>query len=259
MTVLHRLALLALLLLPGCALFHGDSASDLSSLTPESVLRRIEANNQRISTLTGRGRLIIEIPDTPFSGEVIIRVIRPDSLYIATEAAFGVDVGFLFADGKSFHSYSPIDNLYLIGPVNRLGSLVLFNLEIAYTDLLNSVMGAASFPLQPDTKMVLRDDRFYFSQPFQGQKLLYEVDAGRFVITKIQLFDAAGRETFRQEFRRFRKIKGIWVPRHIQLTRPPTRERLTVWYSRVDLNRPLAPQLFTYKVPANARVEHLRQ
>lgn len=240
-----------------CALFKSNPKIDLANISSREILRRVQANNSRIRTLSGRGNLIIEIPETPFRGEVTIRVIRPDSLYIVTEAAFGIDVGFLFADGVQFHSYSPIDNVYLIGEADKIGSLVLFNMKIAYKELLNSILGAANFPLTQDTQVKLQDDKLIFSQKFQSQNLIYEVDPERNVITKIQLFESNGAESFRQEFRRFRKIDGIWVPQYIRLTRPQSKERLTVYYTKVDLNIPLSANQFYYKVPDNARREHL--
>jgi outer membrane lipoprotein-sorting protein len=240
-----------------CVLFKANPKIDLANISSEEILRRVQENNSRIHTLSGRGHLIIEIPETPFRGEVTIRVIRPDSLYIVTEAAFGIDVGFLFADGAQFYSYSPIDNVYLIGEADQIGSLVLFNMKIAYKELLNSILGAASFPLQQDTQVELQDGKLIFSQRFRDQDLVYEVDPKRNVITKIQLFDPDGAESFRQEFRRFRKIDGIWVPQYIRLTRPQLQERLTVYYTKVELNVRLKASQFYYKVPENARREHL--
>jgi len=87
--------------------------------------------------------------------------------------------------------------------------------------------------------------------------LIFEVDLERLVITKIQLFDQHDNETFRQQFRRFRKIKDIWVPQYIQLTRPQSKERLTVVYTKVDLNMPLSANQFRYKIPDNARRKKL--
>lgn len=235
----------------------GGAAIDASKLTAAEILEKVDQNNQRIRTLSGKGNLVIEMPETPFRGEVTIRVARPDSLYIVTEAAFGVDVGFLFADGESFYSYSPLDNTYLIGDVEQIGSLILFNMRIAYQELLNSILGAARFPMQSDTRIERQDKKIVFSQPHEGQNLVYEIDPDKLVITRIQLFDQENRETFRQVFRRFRKIDGVWVPQHIQLTRPQRKERLTVWYSQIALNQRLTPEAFSYNVPENAKRKRL--
>lgn len=244
--------LLMFALLQSCALGKRSSI-DASKLTAAEILEKVDENNQRIRTLAGKGNLIIEMPETPFRGEVTIRVIRPDSLYIVTEAAFGVDVGFLFADGEHFYSYSPIDNTYLFGDAEQIGSLVFFNMRIGYQELLNSILGAARFPMQENTRIERFDDKIVFAQSYQGKNLIYEIDPDRLVITRIQLFDRASRETFRQEFRRFREVDGIWVPRHIQLTRPLSKERMTVWYSKIELNRGFTADAFSYNVPENAK------
>ena len=55
----------------------------------------------------------------------------------------------------------------------------------------------------------------------------------------------------------FRKIDGVWVPQHIQLTRPQRKERLTVWYSQIALNQRLTLEAFSYNVPENAKRKRL--
>ncbi|MFQ5631466.1 MAG: DUF4292 domain-containing protein, partial [bacterium] len=149
------------------------------------------------------------------------------------------------------------DNVYLTGHPDQIGNLVLFNMKIAFNELLNSILGAASFPLRTTTHVERLSNKLVFSQQYQRSNLIYEVDPERLVITKIQLFDKHDNETFRQQFRRFRKIKGIWVPQYIQLTRPQSKERLTVVYTKVDLNIPLTASQFTYKIPDNARRKKL--
>lgn len=229
----------------------------LEKISPAGVLEKVRENNQRIHSLQGRGKIIIDMPGAPFRGDVSIRVITPDSLFIFTEAVFGIDVGFLFADGTSFHSYSPIDNYYFTGPVDKIGRMVFFQMKISYRELMNSVLGAASFPLKAGTKVRTTGDKYIFTQNHQKAQLVYEVDAGKFVITKIQIVNREGEETFRQEFKRFRKVKGIWVPQYIRLIRPRSRESLTVFYNKIELNLPLSPQLFKYKIPANAHREQI--
>ncbi len=236
----------------GCAGSKPNLQTDPHAFSPEQVIQKIGENRAKVKTLAGSGKIIVNIPAQKFTGDLTVRVQRPDSLFIKTEAILGVDVGFLFADGVNFSSYSPIDNHHFSGPVDRIDGLVLFQMEIDYPELLNSVIGVPYFPTSSDTKMSARGGKLVFEQKLRDQNLRYEVDAQKFVITRIELSNDAGEMFFRQTFKRFRKVRGVWLPRHIVLTRPQNREQLTVWYSAVKPNTPIRPKDFQYKVPDNA-------
>lgn len=241
-----------LLFAAACAGSRGGDI-DLAQLTPQDVVSRIEQNQNRLQSLNGRGLIVIEIPGSPFRGDVKIRVTKPDSLFIVTEAAFGIDVGFLFADGQRFESYSPIDNIHFTGPVEKVGQMIFFQFEVGYQELLNAVTGTANFPLDTSAQVSLDGSRFLFQQPFQESTLRYKVDGDKFVITEMELLNDDGEVIFRQVFKRFRKVKNIWLPFYTQLMRPQARERLTVHYSSIDINVPIPPQEFVYKIPESAR------
>ncbi|RMD95951.1 MAG: DUF4292 domain-containing protein, partial [Calditrichaeota bacterium] len=241
------------LLLGSCAAFRKKPVADLDRFSPEQILAAVRLNNARIHSLIGRGKLIVEMPRAQFAGHAQIFVKKPDSLYIIAKAILGVQVGFFFADSTHFSSYSPIDNVFYTGPVDQVDQLILFDMKIEYEQLLNSVLGTAQFPYSKQTRVRVIDNEYVFVQPWGKNHLIYKVVPGKYVVKQVLLVDRKGRVLAEQTFKRFRKINHVWVPQIIRLFRPSTRERLTIYYEKVELNKPIPADKFVFNVPENAK------
>ena len=255
----HWFILLLALAMAHCAPFRPKVTADLSKTSPDEIVSRIRENQNRIRTLTGRGRIIVEGPRARFAGQARFYIKNPDSLFIIAKAALGVEVGFFFADRRHFSSYSPIENVHYSGPVSEMSKLMLFQLEIDYEDVVRSVLGTAVFPFTTSTKVHVADNRYIFRQRWRKMDLIYEVDPARFAVTRVYLRNAAGKVVAKQTFSRFKKHGNVWIPQHIRLLRPRTREQLTIFYESVAINKPIAPEYFQYKIPENARHVRLKK
>ncbi len=239
--------------LSACALIKRPPVADLSRTPPQEIYRRVQHNFDKIHTLEGRGRLIVEVPGTQFAGRARILVKKPDSLFITAKAILGVEVGFFFADRKHFSSYSPFENIYYTGPVSQMHRLVLFEMQLPYEQLLYAILGTAPLRLDDSTRVKVVDNQYVFARPWGDYVMVQKIEPGKFVVSEALLVDRNGNIYVKQTFSRFRKIQGVWLPQIIRLFRPQTRERLTVYYEQVRINVPLKSEEFTFTVPENAR------
>ncbi len=239
--------------LNACALIKRPPVADLSRTPPQEIYRRVQHNFDKIHTLEGRGRLIVEVPGTQFAGRARILVKKPDSLFITAKAILGVEVGFFFADRKHFSSYSPFENTYYTGPVSQMHRLVLFEMQLPYEQLLYAILGTAPLRLDDSTRVKVVDNQYVFARPWGDYVMVQKIEPGKFVVSEALLVDRNGNIYVKQTFSRFRKIQGVWLPQIIRLFRPQTRERLTVYYEQVRINVPLKSEEFTFTIPENAR------
>ncbi|MBC6947451.1 hypothetical protein DWB58_05860, partial [candidate division KSB1 bacterium] len=94
-----------------------------------------------------------------------------------------------------------------------------------------------------------------FTRPFAPEPLPdgVEGDPKRGAVTKAEQRDEAGALYARQTFRSFRKVKGVWLPRLIQIDKPQARERLTIFYESMNLNTAIDGKEFSMRVPASAK------
>ncbi|MDZ7309902.1 MAG: DUF4292 domain-containing protein [candidate division KSB1 bacterium] len=265
-------------LLTGCA---GRAPRVHDEWQPRELYLRVAENYRRLQTFHGDGRLTIESPQFQFSAPARILAVKPDSLFIKVEAGLGVDVGFFFADRKRFASFSPLENVYYHGETEKMRELMFFRMELTYDEMLSGLLGAALPPFD-SSFTITRDGNDYRFEGKRRQRLYgiesslvngsgltqyaaadaendgewrltYWVNAERGVVTRAEQRDPMNVLSARQEFKRFRQVRGVWLPQLIQIQRFEEQERLTIFYNRIEANARIAPAEFAIRVPKNAR------
>jgi len=264
--------ILAGLILSGCA---GRAPKLDREWQPQELYGRVVENYRRLQTFRGEGPLTVESPEYRLSAPARILVLKPDSIFIKVEAALGVDAGFFFADRRQFATFSPLENLYFYGETARVRELTLFQMDLTYDEMMSGMVGAALPPFD-STFTVTRDGEMYRLEGKRRQRfndnasngltqyaaaeidsalwrVTYWVNAERGVVTKAEEHLASGELYARQEFKRFRQRRGVWLPQLIQMQRPGAKERLTIFYNRVEVNDKIAASEFVIRVPKNAK------
>lgn len=254
-------------------------------LSPREVYLRVAENNRRLQTFRGVGRLTVESPQVNFSAPANILAVKPDSIFVKAEAVLGIDAGFFFADRNAFASFSPLENVYYYGETRKINELIFFEMELTYDEMMSGMIGTA-LPDFDSTFAATRDgDTYRFSglrkqnqnfavssadslndnsiaawQPADRDEdgkvewqMVYWVDAARGVVTKAEQRDRDGGLYARQQFKRFRKTRGVWLPQLIQIERPPAHERVTIFYNHIEANGRVAAAEFVIRVPENAK------
>lgn len=195
----------------------------------------------------------MEMPGRQYAGPVRVAARLPDSLIVRVEAAFGIDVGFFFVDRQRFATYAPLENTYYTGRTQEVPALLFFHIEVSFEEIMSAVVGAvvppfdSTFAMQPDAEDYRFDGR-------RGDyRVSYWVDAEKLVVKRGVLMNGDGKIIAKQEFRRFRKKGGVWLPQLIKVEQPPLQQRMTVFYERVNAGSAIAPAEFTFKVPASAK------
>lgn len=240
------------LALHGCAAL-SKSAKPAAEAWPEEVFLRVAENYRNIKSFRGAGRLIIDTPEMQTQAPATILVSKPDSMFIKLEAVFGIDVGFFFADGRNFETYSPLENTYFYGEISQMQALLLFQMDVTYDELMSGAMGTVLPPFDTTFAMTIEDDAYRFDGRREQWQISYWVDPKRGAVTKAEQRDAAGALYARQTFRSFRSVKGVWLPRLIQIDKPQARERLTIFYESMNLNTAIDGKEFSMRVPASAK------
>jgi len=260
--------------LSGCA---GRAPQLNRDWEPQELYRRVAENYRRLQTFRGEGPLTVESPQFRFSAPARILVAKPDSIFIKVEAALGIDAGFFFADRRQFATFSPLENLYFYGETHKVRALTLFQMDLTHDEMMSGLIGAALPPF--DSTFTLRRDgseyrfegnrqqRFVEGAAANGMtqyaaaeinsaaawRVTYWVNADRGIVIKAELRDESDALYARQEFKRFRQVRGVWLPQLIQMQRPGVKERLTIFYNHIEVNDKIAATEFVIRVPKNAK------
>ena len=243
---------------------------------PRDLYARVVENYRRLQTFRGEGPLTVESPQARLSAPAQILVLKPDSIFIKVEAVLGIDAGFFFADRRQFATFSPLENLYFFGETEKVRELTFFQMDLTYDEMMSGMVGAA-LPYFDSTFTIAREGGTYrlegrrpqhLAEEWQANgmtqyaaaeldsaawRVIYWVDAERGVVVKAEERDAQGALYARQDFKRFRQVRGVWLPQLIQMQRPALKERLTIFYNHIAINNKIAATEFVIRVPQNAR------
>lgn len=260
------------LVLLGCA---GHTPELNRDWRPEELYSRVLENYRRLQSFRGEGPLTIESPQARLMAPAKVLVLKPDSIFIKVEAVLGIDAGFFFADRRQFATFSPLENLYFFGETQQVHELTFFQMDLTYDEMMSGLMGAA-LPYFDSTFTITREGEEY---RFEGKRrpqsaeeklvhgmtqyaaaadstawqVTYWINAARGVVVKAEERDENGELYARQDFKRFRQIRGVWLPQLIQMQRPALKERLTIFYNHIEPNSKIAASEFVIRVPQNAK------
>lgn len=250
------LILLAILILTDCSPLFRRREIDLTQISPEQVLRRLDENLHRLKTLEGWAKVTLESSERPYDGFCKVILKAPDSLVVKFKALFGMNVALLSINGENFKIYSPKENTLYWGKVNEVNLEEVLGVNLSFQELREVFTGVSS--LQEEDPSLLSD---FFPQ---GDKIIlifeddqgirrYWVDPWDFTVVRSERLDRGGNLYFIEKYSRFKRQKGILLPRMIRVIKPMEGERLTVYYERQRINKGLREDHFQLKIPQSAQ------
>ena len=239
--------------LGSCATTETLYIPSLSQVTSAELQQKVLLNLQKLDTFEGRARVIVELPGHGYNGFAHVLVKPPDSVYVKTEAIFGIDIGALFLDNRYFAAYAPRENTLYYGDAKSLDLQDFLQVEIEREQLVEVFTGLDQ--LQPESSSTLseEDGKFVLTGKLAEGVKKFWVDPARNVVVQSELRDAAGTIILKKEFQRFKKKDGVYLPQLIKLTRPLAKERLTLVYTRQKVNKEVAPGEFKVRTSKNAK------
>lgn len=231
----------------------GSSRRDHSRPQPAAeVTARLQKNFANVHSFKGQATLSVETPEQSFSTSARIWFQRPDTLYIKLEAAFGIDVGWLFAAGDHFVLYLPRQNTYYTGSTRSIPIDQFISMDLSYTELARLVFGQ-EWPegtLQPFPQQRERVWSIHSVQDTLELEYLY--DPAREAVIETIGRNAQGIPVLQKTFSRFTKKKNCIIPQTIRLQMPPARQAVSLFYHSMQLNDRLTMKELGLRIPKNA-------
>lgn len=246
------LGIFLMLLFSSCAQWRGQQIK--STETQIDVVRQIlQENWQKLHTLRGDGRIIVESPQQSFSGRAHVNVKIPDSTFIKIEAILGLDVGTIFADNNAFLIFSPMEKIAYYGSSTDTLNLKMFlGFDLTFSELMHLISGVPLLSEMTDAVMQKEGEQLKITGAAAGLYYTFFVNLEYGLISKIIVRDEFGQIQLVQEFKRFVNVKGVRAPKMIRYIRPQEKESLTIYYDQLDVNRKLKAKDFFIKLPQDA-------
>lgn len=212
-------------------------------------------NFQNILTFQGKARLTLESPHG--GGNVSTKTVwgRPDKLFMQAEGPLGLDVGKIFVGEKRFIWYNQYENHFTAGSLDDPYLNRFLQTNITFSELRYTLLGYAG---QAEDSLVLidRTNGVFATTHGNDDDIHY-----RFIVNpELGLLEAVealrqSRVFMRQDFKNYRVIDNIYLPTLIRITMLDQRERVSIFYKNIALNKPLDPGEFAIKI--SSKVEQL--
>lgn len=221
---------------------------------------------QFLKSLEGSAFLQVESPQGGFQGNARVYYQKPDSLLVQIKTGPGVSVGHLLIIGQDFWLYNIPDNILFTSHGRQVPLEELIGIRLYLPNIMDAALGI------PGThhKSVADSSAGHIRHDFVNGKIRYQLksenktyiylaDPVEEAIIAYSLIDEAEADTIYYQFKQFQRHQGINIPRHIQITRPSNRERISFFYQRVKVNDKLPGDRFELKVSDSAERIELSQ
>lgn len=211
-------------------------------------------NFEQIRSFSGKARLSIE--SEQFNGNVSLKTnwVQPNKLYLQAEGPLGLDVGKIFIGENRFVVYNQYNNHFTSGSIRDPYLNRFMQTNITLSELRNTVLG---YSLEPDSPKLLSNRTHGI---FTARSIEDDIDY-RYVVNpasgllEVCELSRESRVFLRQEFRNYRNVDGIYMPMIIRITLPDQKERISIFYESVELNKEL--DLSEHTIEISSKVQQL--
>ncbi len=246
------LILFSLLIITSSCMFQKTVRKDISHLTYRELLAGNEAWQHSVKTLEGRARITLDSPQYSGAFNADVLVNGPDSLLITITGPMGIRVGKVFITANRFVFYNQVMNQFITGTQQDFEdtNFLQFPLEIGQ---LRSVFAAQdAFEILKEEKFERTKDGFYVE--VMNGDLNYHLwfEPEYLHIKKIEYYDNR-QLLFFKEYDRFEETDGIIFPRSINFVRPEDKQGLSIFFTELHINQPIAADRFIIHISDNAK------
>ncbi len=232
---------------------------------PQSLFDAAQQHSRKLHTFEGSGHLTVESPDGGFNGTARVYYQQPDSLLIQIKTGPGVSVGYLLVIGRKFSLYNIPDNIVYRSEGDQVPLEQLIGIRLQLPNIFDAALGVPRLQAAhlsnggngDSLRFEAENDKIRYFLEHGGDRYGYLADPKEGAFVGYTLVRSGETDSVYCVYKQFQKHKGIKIPRHIQITRPAQKERISFFYTRLKINGKLPKHRFKLKVSSSAEVINL--
>ncbi len=252
-TYLHVGLYLALLLLSACvgktpALMAINDAGERLAL-----LSAIRAEQAKLISLKASGVFQVTYEGV-FNSLTYGAVFQsPNQCRFDTYILFGKLAASMVIRNDSLFTYSPFTNQALFIPLADTTALQQIPLPLAASELLAMFTGNIALPDSDAVEMAYVGKNIRLS--WQRDPLRYEAlyDAKKLALKKLTIIRQE-KAAMLAEFSEYKKFGGIYRPQQVTILKPATGDRISLTFSKQQINVPIPASSLKLNIPENAEI-----
>jgi len=260
------LQLVIFLLFSSCTIGENQKA-DFYRNNPIALYQAALQHSKKLKTLEGYAHLTVESPEGGFDGNARIYYQEPDSLLIVVKAGPGISLGSMLVKDGRFWMYNIREKLLFQSKGEQITFDEIIGINVPLPNIFDAALGLPDYqnyqlPDDLDSnlyKIQFKDDYIQYSLKKNNRTFKFLADPKKGSFVGYSMIQEGETDTVHVVFKQFGKYKGINIPRHIQITRPSHKERLSFFYRRIKVNGKMAANRFELKIAKNVEVIDLTQ
>ncbi|MCK6614026.1 MAG: DUF4292 domain-containing protein [Ignavibacteriaceae bacterium] len=248
------LLLMLLGLQPGCV--PSKPVDEVEILAADRLVVKLEANRRKIKSFEGNGTISVESPQFSNSASFRVIVAKPDSVFLAINGPFGIELATALITKKNFQFYNAMGNTLYRGETNNDILREIFRVNISFTDLMDALVGSVNL-----TERLYKtpDDYHYNQNQYEisyndaesESRISYIVDMRDLGIREFVINNRDGNELLKGIYSRFKLFEQVPVPEKIRVINKKDRQEITIEYDEMKVNQPGAGIQFSYPEDAD--------
>ncbi len=246
------IAVAATLTLPACSPRHAEFALNTAAVPAATLVKRVEANEDRLRSMVGRGSMTFETPEVGGSAYFELSLKKPDSLLVRFEGPFGIDVGTLFLSRQKFVMYNSMENSVVTGVPSTRAIRSVIPFDLTYDQVLSAFAGSFPFTDARNEPLLytIDDDCFLLSYRCGAHVCRYWIDPDWLLVTRYEVDDSLG-VVMEASASHMTDDDGASAAGQITVRFPAERRQISIYYSSLELNA--ENPSFAFSIPSNAR------
>ncbi|MDH7514265.1 MAG: DUF4292 domain-containing protein [Bacteroidota bacterium] len=224
-----------------------------SPLDPLRVIDAVKSRNACIRSIQGSGSISIETARLSNSGNIRLRLRKPDSLAVDISGPFGIGVAKGLFTSKEFVFYNSIENTLTRGKTSQENLRNLLYMPIEFREILDILSGSVGFdhlPAGAEPEGELRGDIYCITYRSVEGTREYEIDPKYEAVTRYVRKSPSGEVLEVIRFRDYRRKSNVYLPTVITIDRPGSNEHFMLMFDQLTVNEGQVD--FSFQYPKSA-------
>ncbi len=226
---------------PGCV--PSKPTEEVEILAADRLVIKLETNRRKIKTFEGNGTISVESPQFSNSASFSVIVTKPDSVFLAINGPFGIELANALITKKDFQFYNAMGNTLYRGQTDNDLLREIFRINISFTDLMDALVGSVNLT---DRLYKTPDDYNYNQNQYDisyndtetGGKIKYVVDMRDLGIREFVINSGEGTELLKGIYGGFRMFEQVSVPQNIRISNQKDKQEIYIEYKEMKVNQP---------------------
>lgn len=239
-----------------CTSSKGDE--NLQKIPIKAIKERVNSNSKLIESLEAYGVISFDSPDNSGTGNIEIRIKKPDSVYVKIEGPFGISIAAALITRQDFIYYNVQENKVITGPSSDLNIGAILRIKVSFDELINSFTGSFHFQDESiDSTDAESENSMYVLQVNNSKGIeKYFIEPAHFTIQKYNMLDKNYKSAIEVGYSNYSSElvtgKEVNFPNKIVIKNPQKQQSVFLDYETKEINKPNIS--FSLKVPKSAKV-----